>query len=91
MIYPEKAYTRAAQKLARATTKQATKTRTKIIDLMIKTEQPNDRPRARELVDAPPPGVSPRVFPHPPFFSDCEADPCNQTETQKCSHKQIIF
>lgn len=68
MIYPEKAYTRAAQKLARATTQQATKTRAKIIDLMIKTEQPNDRPRACELANDPPPGVFPVGFPLSPFF-----------------------
>ena len=50
MIYPEKAYTAAGQALARAATEQATKTRARIIRLMIETEQPADQARARELV-----------------------------------------
>ena len=50
MIYTEKAYTAAAQALARATTEQAAKTRARIVRLMIEAEQPANQARARELV-----------------------------------------
>lgn len=52
MIYPEKAYIAAGRALAKATTQQATKTRARIIALMIQAEQPADRDRARQLADA---------------------------------------
>ena len=66
MIYPEKAYIAAGQALARATTEQATKTRARIIDQMVKTEQPADQARARKLAadgEEEPPDWGP-----PPFF-----------------------
>jgi hypothetical protein len=66
MIYTEKAYTAAGQALARAATERAAKTRARIIDLMINTEQPADQARARELVAGG--EEEPPDWAHTPFF-----------------------
>jgi hypothetical protein len=93
VIYTEKAYTAAGHALARASTEQAAKARARIIEMMVNTEAPADRARARELVangEEEPPG---RV--HAPFFlTGCEADPCpalrpNQNrKSNPCSHRK---
>lgn len=88
MIYTEKAYTAAGHALARASTEQAAKARARIIEMMVNTEAPADRARARELVadgEEEPPGPGGTPF----FLTGCEADPCPpfaQTKTENRIH-----